>query len=118
MPLESKAYDNNSDMLENRLINWANWVKPSRLIPISCESLESNYISPQCWNDIVPRETIDILDAQLLESYIVRLHQLERKAIKLKYISRLPTHWISKRIHADADQVLRDAKARLQTLAG
>lgn len=103
-------------VLEPRLINWARWCKPGKILyPINCVGLESKYRSPQCWDQYEVTVAIDILDAQFVEDKIVLLPKPYKKALKHWYVTRLDPRWIAKKCgYRDAGQLMRDTYAELK----
>jgi len=56
---------------ESRILNWATWARTGKIIPLSCESLECNYLSPPCWEYPELKAEIDILDAIIVEKVLI-----------------------------------------------
>jgi hypothetical protein len=56
--------------IDARLDNWANWARSNNITPISCRSLECNYISPPVWHYPELKYEPDIFDAAFVETIL------------------------------------------------
>lgn len=74
------------DDLITRLENWKRWAKSSQKPPVSCQSLENRYRSPQHWYAPEPKIFIDIIDANKIEKCIIKLPRPQLNIIVYAYV--------------------------------
>jgi hypothetical protein len=71
--------------LEARLLNWQAWGK-DRAKYQRCLSLEGNYKPPPVWHAPALKVEVDIIDAKLVEDYIITLPKKYKEVLVVQYM--------------------------------